>query len=67
MKRYILTVAGMGCAVCVKRVTEALAALGCADIAVEIGSAAVSFAGDATALAAAVNDLGFEVTLITEA
>lgn len=67
MKRYHLTIEGMGCAHCVKSVTEALSALGGTVHDCQIGTADVSFDGDANQLSDAVADRGFTVTGITEA
>lgn len=67
MKHYAIAIDGMGCEMCVKRVTEALNELGCTDITVAVGSAAAAFDGAPEALTEAINDLGFDVKAIKEA
>ncbi len=67
MKEYHAKIEGMGCAHCVKRVTEALAGVGAAVTRVEIGSADFSFDGEAKAAAEAIEECGFDVTDLTEA
>lgn len=67
MKRYRLTIEGMGCAHCVKSVTDALTSLGATVHACEIGTAEVLFSGDPNAMKEAVADRGFTVTAVLEA
>lgn len=67
MKRYQLAIEGMGCAHCVKSVTEALCALGAQVHTCAIGAADVSFDGSVDAMKQAVAERGFAVTHVTEA
>ena len=67
MKRYVLTIEGMGCAHCVKSVTEALTALGATVENCVIGGADIAFDGDTAAVTEAIRDRGFDVTAVTEA
>ena len=67
MKRYQLTIEGMGCTHCVKSVTEALIALGATVHNCAIGTADVSFEGAVDAMREAVADRGFAVTSVSEA
>ena len=65
--RYHITISGMGCAHCVKSVTEALTAIGATVERCEVGSADVAFDGTTAEMTEAVADHGFDVTAITEA
>lgn len=67
VKRYHLTIEGMGCTHCVKSVTQALTDLGATVHHCDIGTADVSFAGNMDELCAAVADRGFTVTDAAEA
>ncbi len=67
MKRYVLTIEGMGCAHCVKSVTEALTDIGASVENCVVGSAAVLFDADTQMLIDAVADRGFTVTNVSEA
>ncbi len=67
MKRYVLTIEGMGCAHCVKSVTEALTDAGASVENCVIGSATISFDADTQLLVDAVADRGFTVTNVAEA
>jgi copper chaperone CopZ len=62
--RYELTIEGMHCGSCVRRVREALIGLGAEDVVVELGRAEAS-ALSAEELADAVTALGFEVVSTT--
>lgn len=66
MKNYELTIEGMGCMMCVKKVTAALEALGATVNECAIGSAKIAFAGDIAAVKDAIKAKGFEVTAVTE-
>lgn len=65
MKRYLLSIEGMGCAHCVKSVTEALTDLGATVHNCTIGTADVSFDGAVEAIQEAVAERGFTVTNVT--
>ncbi len=67
MIRYQLTIEGMGCAHCVKSVTQALTDLGAQVNNCTVGSADINFDGDLEAVKEAVADRGFTVTNISEA
>ncbi|HWR22048.1 MAG TPA: heavy-metal-associated domain-containing protein [Feifaniaceae bacterium] len=64
MKHFRLEIEGMGCAHCVRSVTEALAAIKATVNDVQVGSADVLWDGDTEELRAAVADAGFEVKSI---
>ena len=65
--RYHIAIEGMGCAHCVKSVTEALTGLGAKVEDCVIGGADIEFTGDTAAVTEAIADRGFDVTAITEA
>ncbi len=67
MKRYQVTIEGMGCAHCVKSVTQALSELGAQVHNCTIGAADLSFDGDIEAVKEAVAERGFAVTGMMEA
>ena len=67
MKRYVLTIDGMGCAHCVKSVAEAMTDIGASVENCVIGSATVLFDADTQLLIDAVADRGFTVTNVAEA
>lgn len=64
MKHFRLEIEGMGCAHCVRSVTEALADLKATVNDVQVGSADVLWDGDTEALKAAISEAGFEVKSI---
>ena len=66
MKQYEFQIQGMGCAHCVKSVTEALTAIGAAVEHCEIGSARIAFDGSREVAVEAIEDRGFTVTSVTE-
>ena len=65
--RYHIAIEGMGCAHCVKSVTDALTALGATVENCVIGGADIGYDGDMQAVTEAIADRGFEVAAITEA
>lgn len=67
MKNYHLTIEGMGCAHCVKSVTEALTELGAEVKNCIIGEADIRFDGSLDAVREAIDERGFSVTSATEA
>lgn len=67
MANYTIKIEGMGCQKCIVRVTGALEELHAENIAVELGIAKASFAGEEAQLKDAIEDLGFDVTEITKA
>ncbi len=66
MKRYCITIEGMGCDHCVHSVENALAEVGAYVNTCVIGNADVTFNGSADTLRNAVKDAGFEVKDIAE-
>ena len=64
MKQYSITIEGMGCAHCVKSVTEGLTNLGAKVESCAVGSAKIAFDGDEAAIKEAVEDRGFTVKSI---
>lgn len=62
--KYEITVEGMGCQMCVKKVNKALETLGAKVESVVIGKAVCEYEGDAAALKEAVGDAGFDVTAV---
>ena len=64
MKHYRLEIEGMGCAHCVRSVTDALTDLKAAVNDVQVGSADVLWDGDTDALKTAISEAGFEVKSI---
>ncbi len=65
--KYIVKTEGMGCAHCIKRVTDSMNAL-CAKIdSIELNDISVEFSGDAAELREAIEDLGFDVISIVQA
>ena len=67
MKRYQLTIEGMGCAHCVKSVAQALDELGAKVNSCTVGAADIDFDGDVETVKEAVADRGFTVTSVKEA
>ena len=67
MKHYLITIEGMGCDHCVRRIRVALDELGAQNIEVELGKAKASYDGEPNALKAAIEDLGFVVVELVEA
>lgn len=67
MKTYTITIEGMGCPMCVKKVRAALEEIGAAVETCEIGNAVAAFDGEPGALKEAIEDRGFDVTAIAEA
>lgn len=65
--RYHITIEGMGCAHCVKSVTDALTGLGATVENCAIGGADIDFDGDTNAVTEAIADRGFDVTAIDKA
>lgn len=65
--KYTIKTEGMGCAHCIKRVTDAMNALGATPEKVELNDIVVDFDGDASALRTAIEDLGFDVISFKEA
>ena len=59
--KYTVTIEGMGCEMCVKKVNKALTELGAEVKSVEIGKAVCSFAGEPASLKQAIEDVGFDV------
>lgn len=66
MKKYEITIEGMGCPMCVKKVNAALTELGAEVESCEIGKAVIAFDGDTEAVKEAIEDRGFDVTAVTE-
>ncbi len=66
MKKYHISIEGMGCDHCVRSVEDALAEVGAYVNTCAIGSADVTFNGSTDTLLNAVKDAGFEVTGISE-
>ena len=64
MKHYRLEIEGMGCAHCVRSVTDALTEIKASVNDVQVGSADVLWDGDTEALKAAISEAGFEVKSI---
>ena len=65
-KTYRIEIGGMGCAHCVRGVTEALTEAGASVQSCEIGRADVKFDGETEALRGASEARGFEIIAITE-
>lgn len=65
--KYTIKTEGMGCAHCIKRVTDAMNALVATPEKVELNDIVVDFDGDASALRTAIEDLGFDVISFEEA
>lgn len=61
MKNYVVSIDGMGCAHCVKSVTEALTNIGARVESCAVGWAKIAFDGDEAAVKEAVEDRGFTV------
>lgn len=59
--KYEISIEGMGCEMCVKKVTKALETLGAQIGSVEIGKAVCDFSGETSALREAIEDAGFDV------
>lgn len=66
MQNYRIEIDGMGCAHCVKSVTEALNAIGADVRTCEIGRADVGFDGTESEIQTAISDRGFEVVSIAK-
>jgi len=66
MKNYHLTIEGMGCAHCVKSVTQALTELGADVKSCTIGEADILYDGSLDAVREAVDERGFSIASITE-
>lgn len=64
--KYEITIEGMGCEMCVKKVTKALETLGAKELSVEIGKAVCTFEGDEASLKEAIEDAGFDVPAIAK-
>ncbi len=64
MRHYRLEIEGMGCAHCVRSVTNALTALNATVNDVQVGSADVLWDGGTDALKEAISEAGFEVKSI---
>lgn len=59
--KYIIKTEGMGCAHCIKRVTEAMNSLNARIERVELNDIAVEFCGSSDEIRNSIEDLGFEV------
>lgn len=66
MKRYEITIEGMGCQHCIDAVNASLRDTGAAVISVELGLAIADYDGDPSVLGEAVEDRGFDVKGIKE-
>lgn len=64
MKHYRLEIEGMGCAHCIRSVTNALTSLSATVNDVQVGSADVMWDGTTDALKEAISEAGFEVKSI---
>lgn len=62
--KYTVSIEGMGCQMCVKKVTNALASIGAKDAAVTIGEAVFTFEGDEAAMKTAIENAGFGVVSV---
>lgn len=65
--KYAIKTEGMGCAHCIKRVTDAMNALNAAPEKVELNDIVVDFDGEASELRTAIEDLGFDVVNLEKA
>lgn len=64
---YAIKTEGMGCAHCIKRVTDAMNALGATPEKIELNDIVVEFDGEASELRTTIEDLGFDVISLKKA
>lgn len=62
--KYIVKTEGMGCAHCIKRVTDAISMLGAKPEKIELNNIIVVFDGEESTLCETIEDLGFDVISI---
>lgn len=62
--KYCLKIDGMGCAHCIRRVTEAMNAIGANIVSLELNNAIIDFREDVKPVREAIEDLGFDVISI---
>ncbi|MEG1523765.1 MAG: heavy-metal-associated domain-containing protein [Clostridia bacterium] len=67
MKKFQISITGMGCAHCVQSVTQVLRNIGATVNSCEIGQANIFFSGSVDVITEAVESLGFTVKTVMEA